>query len=200
MKKTILIINFLLPLLFACSKGNVENIFVESGFNFNSNNSEPTPWLATAIKAKKKQENKANLNVSAGYMRGFIEKRNDDGFLTNPGYGTFALERVIENKDKTNKLINFYNLPNFEDESKYMLRVKMIDDSDGIASREFSYSFEDYFDIEQITFEQGLVYYKICLLDENNELITDIIQCGISIGAIYFSKINNKILFQENEL
>lgn len=57
MKKIHAVLLFFALLLSGCNETTkINNDFVDSGFLVNTENSEPSPWLATAIKTKKKQK------------------------------------------------------------------------------------------------------------------------------------------------
>lgn len=183
-----------------CSNDNSESNFVDSGFSISDGSSEPTPWLATAIKSNRKQESIVSFTVYAGYSSGFIDKWNDDAFETNLGYGKFALQRVIRDRNEMEISIYNYDLPEFDDESKYLVKVQGADDgSDKIVSRSFTFNFEDTINLDEITVEQGCILYDICLVDENNQVIVENLNCGISLGYLYFVKLNNQITFSNME-
>lgn len=192
MKKTHVLILLLTSIIvLGCSNNNVESRFVESGFSVNS---EINPWLATAVKAERKQEEKANLTVYAGYLTGFIDKRNS--FATNPGYGRFALQRCVRDKTNNDVSYKYFELPNFYDESKYLITCK--EDNDGTLSRIFTFQFEDSILLNQISISEGYICYIIRLLDDENQIIEkgkDLFG-GISIGGLFFSKEEKQIFFE----
>lgn len=197
--KKIAILSLLMLSMFTvagCSMGDTESRFVESGFSVGNRNNEPTPWLSTAVKAENKQEEIANFSVYAGYARGFIDKWNS--FVANPGYGKFALQRSI--RDLTDIEINnlYFDLPYFDDESKYLVTYQEADDgSDRILSRRFIFNFKDTIHLDEITIEQGYVCYLICLMDDDNQVIEGDLFGGISIGNLYFVKSDSQITFSE---
>lgn len=175
---------------------NHDSEFIEAGLYYGNNNSEPTPPLATAIKAKKTQETIANLTVYAGYIKGFIDKRNNNVWGSNPGYGKFILERVIMD-NKNNEISNhIFQLNDFENEEKYSVRPVCIKEgTDAVYFRDFSFYFEDKFNFDEISTDQGNIFYRINLIDENNQIIGDRLNCGQSIVGLYFKKTNNQITF-----
>lgn len=183
-----------------CSNVNSDSDYVYSGFSISDVSGEPTPWLSTAIKAKKKQESIVSFTVYAGYCWGFIDKWNDNAFGTNLGYGKFVLQRVIKDRNDIDISIHNYDLPNFDDESKYLVNVQGAEDgSDMIVSRSFTFNFENTINLDEITIEQGCVLYDICLVDDNDQVIVENLQCGISLGYLYFQKLNNQIFFSNTE-
>lgn len=121
-KKIIIIITSLLLSIFVvtgCSNGDIESEFVESGFSYNSETDEISPWLSTAVKAKKKQEEKAKLTAYAGYHTGFVDKWNS--FLTKPDYERVVLQRCIRDQIGNEISNAYFDLPDFFDESKYLV-------------------------------------------------------------------------------
>lgn len=94
-----------------CSNDNTESKFIESGFLIGSESGELTSRLSTAIKAESKQEEKVKFSVYAGYEIGFIDKWNS--FVTNPGYGKFALQRCIRNRTDMDISNSYFDLPDF---------------------------------------------------------------------------------------
>lgn len=174
-----------------CSNNNIESRFVESGFSVNS---ELNTWLSTAVKAERKQEEKANLTVYAGYLTGFIDKRNS--FATNPGYGRFVLQRCVRDKTNNDVSYKYFELPDFYNESKYLITCK--EDNDGTSSRIFTFQFEDSILLNEISISEGYICYIICLLDDDNQIIEkgkDLFG-GISIGDLFFSKVEKQIFFK----
>ena len=191
MKKTHELVLLLTSIIVAgCSSNNIESRFVESGFSINS---ELNTWLSTAVKAERKQEEKAYLTVYAGYLTGFIDKRNS--FTTNPGYGRFALQRCIRDKMNNDISYTYFELPDFYNESKYLITCK--EDKDGTLSRIFTFQFEDSILLNQISISEGYICYIICLLDDDNQIIEkgkDLFG-GISIGGLFFNKEEKQIFF-----
>ena len=170
--------------------------FVEAGLYYSNNNSEPTPWLATAVKTKKIQESVVNFIVYTGYTKGFIDKWNNDAWESNPGYGKFAVERVICDRSGMEISSHIYPLNDFEDENKYSVQaVCTMEGTDTVTFRDFSFHFEDEFHLDEIPIEQGYIFYRIILVDENNQIIVANLKCGISAIDLYFKKVDNQITF-----
>lgn len=53
----------------------------------------------------------------------------------------------------------------------------------------------DEININEVTIEQGAIFYDICLIDDNDRVIVENLKCGISLGCLYFEKTNNQIIF-----
>lgn len=179
--------------LTGCSNSLPASIFVESGFLYDSDNCDPAPWISTAIKAEKEQEESATLAVSVGYLNGFIKMW--DNCPLNPGYGIFALQRTIANKNETIISTKNFLLQDFRDESKYSIYYKKFSNkSDNLYSLEFNFKLYDSFSLDEISTDQGRIYYTICLTD-GNKTISGEFFTGIGIGSLYFNKIDNQIIF-----
>lgn len=170
--------------------------FVEAGLYYSDSNSEPTPWLATAIKAKKTQESVVNFTIYAGYQQGFIDKWNNDAWKSNPGYGVFAMERVICDRNGTVISSNIFQLNDFECENNYLVRaVSIAEGTDAVTFRDFSFHFEDELDIDEFAIDQGYIFYRIILVDGDNKIIVTDFNCGESAIDLYFKKVADQITF-----
>lgn len=195
MKKISILISLLFStfIMTGCSNKFVESEFIESGFLNNSESSEISPWLSTAIKGKKTQKEKAILTAYAGYHTGFVNKWNN--FSNKPNYERVVLQRCIRDRLNNDITSAFFDLPDFFNESKY--EVRDIENNDGSSRHVFTFKYEDRIPLSEITTERGRVYYKICLLDENNQVIKENLGIfgPISISDLYFKKIDNKITF-----
>lgn len=175
---------------------NGDSEYVEAGLYFSNNISEPTPWLATAIKAQKTQETVVNFTVYAGYEKDFFDKWNNNAWETNPGYGTFAVERVVCDRNGEEIYSHIHLLNDFEDENKYSVQIVSTDQgTDAVMFRNFSFHFEDEFDLNEISIDKGYVFYRIILVNDSNQIIIDNLKCGISVGNLYFKKADNQVTF-----
>jgi len=99
--------------------------------------------------------------------------------------------------DRNNNEIlkSFYNLPSFADENKYEVSVHSEEGTDKVKCLDLKYNFEDVCALDEITINQGIIMYNFCLRDENNFVINNNFNCGVSTGSLYFEKVNNKIMF-----
>ena len=175
---------------------NGDSEYVEAGLYFSNNSSEPTPWLATAIKAQKTQETVVNFTVYAGYEKDFFDKWNNNAWETNPGYGTFAVERVVCDRSGEEIYSHIHLLNDFEDENKYSVQVVSTKQgTNAVMFRDFSFHFEDEFDFNEISIDEGYVFYRIILVNDNNQIIAVNLKCGISVGNLYFKKADNQVTF-----
>lgn len=176
-----------------CSNGYIESKFVESGFLNNSESDEISPWLKTAVKAKKKQKEKATLTAYAGYHTGFVDKWNS--FPIKPDQERVVLQRCIRHPIGNEISSAYFDLPDFFDESKYLVTEK--EEKDGSSTNKFIFECEDLIPLEEITIERGYVCYKICLLDDDNQVIKENLGIfgPISMGSLHFKIIDNQINF-----
>lgn len=179
--------------LVGCTNNLHASAFVESGFLYDSDNCDPTPWISTAIKADKTQEKSVTLIVSVGYLNGFIEMW--DNCPLNPGYGIFILQRIITNKNETIISTKNFLLQDFNDESKYSIYYKKFSNkNDNLYFLEFNFKLFDSFSLDEISTNQGRIFYTICLTDSNKTISGDFFT-GIGIGSLYFKKIDNQMMF-----
>ncbi len=86
-------------------------------------------------------------------------------------------------------------LPDFFDESKYL--VTEIEEKDGSSTKQFTFKFEDIIPLDEITIERGYACYKICLLDDDNQVIKEHLGIfgPISMGCLHFKITDNQITF-----
>lgn len=172
-----------------CSSDKAEPKYVISGFVVDF---ELSPCLSTAIIAEVKQEEKANLTAYAGYCNGFVDTWNS--FETKPDYERIVLQRCIRNQTGNDASNVYFDLPDFFDESKYL--VTTIDDGNAWLTKEFAFKFEDSIPLNEIIIDKGYIFYTICLLDKDNQVINDFgLFNAISTGGLYFEKIDNQITF-----
>lgn len=179
--------------LTGCSNSLPASFFIESGFLYDSDSCDPTPQISTAIEAEKEQEKNVTLTVSVGYLNGFIKMW--DNCPLNPGYGIFTLQRTIANKNEAVTSTKNFLLQDFRDENKYSIYYKKFSNkSDNLYSLEFNFKFYDSFSLDEISTDQGRIYYTICLTD-GNKTISGEFFTGIGIGSLYFNKIDSQIMF-----
>lgn len=176
-----------------CSKNHVESEFIESGFSTDNGFNEISPWLSTAVKAKMKQEERANVTVYAGYHPGFTNAFNN--FVTKPNYERVVLQRCIRDQIGNDIANAYFDLPDFFEESKYS--VTDIEEKDGSLTKQFTFKFEDSILLDEITIERGCLCYKISFLDDNNLVVTEHLGLfgAVSMGSLHFKITDNQITF-----
>ena len=192
MKKIIPILASLVLCIFGatgCSSDIANHKYVISGFGVDL---ELSPCLSTAIKAEVKQEEKADLTAYAGYCNGFVDTWNS--FEIKPDYERIVLQRCIRNQTGNDILNVYFDLPDFFDESKYLVTTR--DDGDGCLTKEFVFKFEDSISLNEITIDRGYIFYTIGLLDKDNQVVNDFgLFNAISTGGLYFEKIGKQLNF-----
>lgn len=172
-----------------CSTDKVDPKYVKSGFGVDL---ELNPCLSTAIKAEVKQEEKVNLTAYAGYCNGFVDTWNS--FEIKPDYERIVLQRCIRNQAGYDILNANFDLPDFFDESKYLVTIR--DDGNHWLTKEFAFKFEDSFSSNEMIIDKGYIFYTICLLDKNNQVVNDFdLFNAISTGGLYFEKIGKQLNF-----
>lgn len=198
MKIKFIVVLLSLFLLVACSN-QTNSDMIESGFSLGDGASESTPWISTAIRSKKKQDNISDLEIYVGHYYNFMEKWNEDIWSSNPGYGKFAIQRIILDEKREIYSEKFFDLVNFGDDS-YLVTYNYDDEiPNKVNSIEFRYSFIDTINFEQITIQNGLVKYSIQLVDENYAIITDKLNFAISINSMLnFTKNGTSITFSKS--
>ena len=177
-----------------CSSDKVDHKHVISGFGVDL---EFSPCLSTAIKAEVKQEGKANLTVYAGYCNGFVDTWNS--FEIKPDYERIVLKRCIRNQAGNDILNVYFDLPDFFDESKYLVTIR--DDGNGWLTKEFTFKFKDSISLNEITIDKGYIFYTIRLLDKDNQIIDDFgLFNAVDTGGLYFEKIDKQLNFSLYEI
>ena len=192
MKKIIPILVSLVLSIFgttSCYSDEADRKYVLSEFGVDL---EMSPYLSTAIKAEVKQEEKANITVYAGYYNGFLNTWNS--FEVKPDYERIVLQRCIRNRAGNDIMNVYFDLPDFFDESKYLVTTK--DDGNGWLTKEFAFEFEDSFSLNEITVDKGYIFYTIDLLDKDNQLVNDFgLFNAVDTGGLYFEKIDKQLNF-----
>lgn len=64
---------------------------------------------------------------------------------------------------------------------------------------DFSFHFEESISLDEIIVELGVIFYDICLLDDNNQILMQSLNCGISLGSLYFEKSDDQIIFSNTD-
>lgn len=190
MKRKIFNLLLLLPLISSCSNNDE---YISYGFHKN-----PTSMVSIALKSKKEQPFISTFEVSVGASRSFIEGWGKDEFKCNPGYGTFAINRVIfyENKEVLDES-SYTMLYDFPNEEKYLIRTEYLNSDRTEFNTYYSSSINFTYDFSLININIGYIGYYICYYDDINNKEFDrssgIYRYGIDRGdAIKFKKDNNK--------
>lgn len=198
--KMVLTLLMILCLLTSCSSHeSTKSDTIRSGFSAYDGISMSTPWITTAIETKKKQETMAKLVISVGHNQRFMEAWNQGILGTNPGYGKFAVHRIILDENREVYSEQYFDLPDFGEEKYYMRREYDKKAVHNVVSIQFNYSFNDIINFEEIVIDQGLIKYDICLVDDNNQFITRNFNFAMAIYAMASFKNNGtSIIFSES--
>lgn len=182
--------------LIACSKANDDLISV--GFNKYYGLLEATSQVGLAFTCKKKQILKSTFNVYIGARKGFKDDWDNDLRKCNPGYGTFAINRVIKKANNTIIKSDYILLRDFPDDYKYPLTYETIEGTiDGVMMHYRGFVIDEV-DFGQLKIEQGKIGYFIVYYDDikNKEFENNVYLYGIDTGyEITFNVDNNFVFF-----
>lgn len=200
MKIKIINLLLLLPLITSCSN-NIDE-YISAGLSIYSGNCLPTSRVAIALKAKRVQPLDSTFEIYVGAIKGFSEAWKNDEFECNPGYGTFAINRVIfKNKYKTisESYTMLYDFPN---DDKYPMKIEVIQSNPYRYRKTFSTYIPFTYDFSLLELDEGIIAYYICYYDDinNKEFETNVYKYGIDNGQCFRFKKNsenNNITFSE---
>lgn len=186
--------------LISCNNGQAENFFIKVGFNEFYGTSYPISQVGLAFIGNKKQSLNASFDVYIGARKGFVDDWENNLWGCNPGYGKFAINRVIEDEDGNELQNNFIMLDDFPNNEKYILNYEKIEGTaDGIIMQ-----YEDFvkntIDFSTINIVKGKVGYYICYYDDiNNKIFEENYYLyGISWGGeINFEKKDDFVIFSK---
>ncbi len=185
-----------LTLLIGCATNNSEEYSfddnrIETGFSVVTNPGEILPWLATATKTNEKQSKKTTFDVCAGYKRGFADRANQGTFNFNPNDGLFVLRLIVRDDNDKDVLHYDVELTSFLDEDQY--RFEIIN-----SRRLFKFDTSVEIDFNSVLSQKGYVLFDICLVDQYSEKIYATLDCGISLGFLYFSQFDDCVRFSSS--
>lgn len=113
-------------LLVGCNEVDTDN-YLSVGFNEFHGSSYPTSQVGLAFTTESKQSLKATFDVFVGARKGFARDWENDLWECNQGYGTFAINRVIEDEAGNEIQSVFIILDDFPDDEKYLLTYETIE-------------------------------------------------------------------------
>ncbi len=185
-------------LILASCNDQPNSSILNVGFNEYHGASGPTPQVGLAFTADGEQPLNATFDVYVGVRKGFTELWESDLWECNPGYGKFAINRVIENEDGTELQSDYIILDDFPNDEKYPLTYEAIEGTtDGVISH-----YEEFvvntFDFNTIDVLRGSIGFYLCYYDDVNskEFEENVYLYGISCGGkLNFEKIDETIIF-----
>ncbi len=183
-KMGVILLVICIIILAACTPGkNPKETVIKLGFSFSNESSESTPWISIAMECNQKQNTLAELIIHIGHEKGFIENWNKNVWNSNPGYVKFVVARLILDDNRNRFSQKYFDLDNFGDD-KY-LKFHNYDDRipNKVVSVEYAYNFKDVIDFNDIDIERGYIQYKFCLVDDNYQIITEMLNFGVSTYA-----------------
>ena len=188
---------FVLFSLVSCNNNYSENL-ISVGFNEYYGVFETTSAVGLAFTCEKRQDLKSSFDVYVGARKGFKEAWDDDLWKCNPGYGTFAINRVIKDEDKNVIKNDYILLKDFPDYEKYPLTYETIEGTiDGVIMH-YSGFITDEVDFGKLNLDQGKIGYFIIYYDDinNKEFEENVYLYGIDWGyEIKFDVDNDYVIF-----
>lgn len=187
--------------LISCNNSQPNSTFVEVGFNEYHGLSNPTSQVGLAFKTEKEQSLKAIFNVYIGARKGFAEAWQNDLWGCNPGYGEFAINRVIEDEIGNELESDFIVLSDFPNDEKYPLTYETIEGTiDGVIMHYKGFVINTT-DFGLIDASKGSIGYYICYYDNINQkpFEGNYYSYGISWGGkLNFEKNDEIIIFSKS--
>ncbi len=175
----------------ACSTACGENVWIKDGFGYSTH--EMMPFLATAVRTRKKQSDKISLDIHLGYTRGnkdllagYAEDLNSNDWMY------VSRLHIVDNSTK-NEIPIDDELTDFLNEDKYFYTFKL-------SRKTFNFSYTKELDVNLFSFEKGYITFDICLIDNTLMDSRDHLKCGVSYALLYFSKSDNCITFSKKRL
>lgn len=186
--------------LVSCNNGQPSSTFVEVGFNEYHGQSNPTSQVGLAFKAENEQSLNATFDVYIGARKGFAEDWQNNLWECNPGYGKFAINRVIEDVAGNEIRSDFIIIDDFPNDEKYPLTYEAIEGAwDGVVMH-YEGFVTNTFDFSSIDALKGSIGYYICYYDDINRkpFEGDYYLYGISWGGeLNFEKNDEVVVFSK---
>jgi hypothetical protein len=186
--------------LLSCNNGQPTSTLVEVGFNEYYGSTGPTCQVGLAFTAHDKQPLNATFDVYVGARKGFAEDWQNDLWECNPGYGKFAINRVIEDETGDEILSDFIILNDFPNDEKYPLTYETIEGTTDGVIMHYAGFIVNTFDFSTIDISKGSIGYYICYYDDINQkpFEGDYYLYGISWGGkLNFEKNDEIVIFSK---
>lgn len=168
------------------------------GFNEYHGTSGPTSQVGLAFTAEDEQPLNATFDVYVGVRKGFTEAWASDLWECNPGYGKFAINRVIEDEEGNELKSDYIILDDFPNDEKYPLTYETIEGTTDGVIMHYSSFIVNNFDFSTIDISKGIIGYYLCYYDDVNskEFEENVYLYGISWGGkLSFEKVDETIVF-----
>ena len=183
-------------LLVGCNNVNKDK-YILVGFNKFYGSSNPTSQVGLAFRVEREQ------SLYFGARKGFTEDWKNDLWECNPGYGTFAINRIIEDEAGKEIQSDFIILEDFPNDEKYPLTYETIEGTvDGVIMHYEGYM-TNTFNFTSIETLKGSIGYYICYYDDVNQkpFEGDYYLYGISWGGkLNFEKNDNFVIFDKKNI
>lgn len=170
------------------------------GFNEYHGASGPTPQVGLAFTADGEQPLNATFDVYVGVRKGFTDLWESDLWECNPGYGKFAINRVIEDEEENELQSDYIILDDFPNDEKYPLIYETIEGTTDGVRMHYSSFIVNNFDFNTIDISKGTIGYYLCYYDDFNskEFEENVYLYGISWGGkLNFEKIDETVVFSK---
>lgn len=186
MKRKFINLLLLLSLLTSCSNNDE---YVSAGLSIYEGNCTPSVRISIGLKAKRVQEFESTIDVYFGARKSFCKAWKNNEYGCNPGYGTFAINRVIFNNYEDVLSESYTMLYDFPNENKYIMSEEVFE---GKIYR-YRYNYTDFitftYDFSLLEIDEGIIGYFICYYDDiNNKEFDDV--------AVYRYGINRREAFR----
>lgn len=186
--------------LVSCDNTQPISTIVEVGFNEYYGLSNPTSQVGLAFTAENEQSLSAIFNVYIGARKGFTEDWQKDLWGCNPGYGKFAINRIIEDETGNELQNDFIVLDDFPNDEKYPLTYKAIKGTVDGVKMQYETFMKDTIDFRSFDVSRGSIGYYICYYDDVNQkpFEENCYLYGISWGGqLNFEKNDKNVIFSK---
>lgn len=185
--------------LVSCN-GQSNSTLVEVGFNEYHGSSGPTCQVGLAFTSNNEQSLNATFNVYVGARKGFVEDWRNDLWGCNPGYGKFAINKVIEDEAGNELQSDYIVLDDFPNDEKYPLTYETIEGTTDGVIMHYEGFVTNTIDFGLIDALKGSIGYYICYYDDGNSRVFDenVYLYGISWGGkLSFEKNDKSVIFSK---
>lgn len=148
------------------AESSPDDSIINAGASFIIESDLITPMVGVRFTVETNQPLSGSFTVYVGAVPGFAKDWSDDAFGCNPGFGKFAIRRVIENEREQCVLEDYFLLDDFPDDEKYPMHIQPLEDDSRRFQVSFTWSTNDTFDFSSIDFETGHIYYTLGYYDD----------------------------------
>lgn len=157
-----------------------------------------TSQVSLAFSTERYQSKLSTFKIYIGAIDDFKENWDNDLWGCNPGYGTFAINRMVRDINEQTIKNDYFILDDFPDYEKYPLKSKAIENIGDVVIPIYTGYIFNTFDFDTISLEEGIISYLIVYYDDVNskEFEENVYLYGIDWGgSLMFEKNDNGITF-----